>query len=206
MASTPAGELLLIAVAEIEARIAEASKADFGLVTACDPWTVRDVVAHCSGAMLRLIEDRTHNFTPEDNQGDVDERRPWPFADVVAELSATAPQTARRIDDGAGRVDGLGLGVWVHAGDVRQALNHPDPYAGPGIDLALGLLADRSRRLEFSLSATIDGRDITLGAGDNRGTLTTDPETFVRLTGGRDPDPARFRLEGATPTELVLFN
>jgi hypothetical protein len=35
--------------------------------------------------------------------------------------------------------------------------------------------------------------------------LPTDAETFVRLCGGRRPDPARYELAGADPGQLVLF-
>jgi hypothetical protein len=59
----------------------------------CTGWTVRDVLAHCGCAQTRAAEGRLHRFTPELNEIDVDERRPWPLAQVLAELEqgATAP-------------------------------------------------------------------------------------------------------------------
>lgn len=205
MSTTPAAKVLLTAVAEIARVVGDSTDAAIDAGTVCDPWTVRDVVAHCSGSLLRLIEDRSHQFTPEDNQVDVDERRAWAFDEVVDELVTTAAPAAERIA-ADGRLDGLGLGVWVHAGDVRDAVGIAEPYAGPGVDLAIGLLEERSRRLDFSLAARIGDRELTYGAGRTRGTLVTDPETFVRLAGGRHPDPDRFELAGAEPSELVLFS
>ncbi|MGI9647108.1 MAG: maleylpyruvate isomerase family mycothiol-dependent enzyme [Acidimicrobiia bacterium] len=205
MTLRPAARILLVAVEEIGRVLSEGTATDQNLTTACDPWTVRDVLAHCSGSMLRAIEDRTHRFTPEDNELDVEERRSWEFDRVRDELQATAQPTAARIDAAEGPLDGLGLGVWVHCGDIRDALGIDDAYSGPGLNLGLGLLAERSRRLDFRPSVTVDGRTIEVGAGPDRGTLVTDPETFVRMTGGRDPDPARYRLEGAEPAEFVLF-
>ncbi len=206
MTRTPAAEILIIAVGEIERAVGQASETDLCLVTACDPWTVRDVVAHCSGSMLRLVEDRSHRFTPEDNQGDVDERRPWPFSDVQAELTSTTRPTAGLIDAGGGRLDGLGLGVWVHAGDIREALGEPRPYAGPGLELGLPLLEERSRRADFSVAVRFDDRELMFGSGELKGTLLTNPGTFVRLTGGRSPQPGAYELSGAHPDELLLFN
>ncbi len=133
----PAAEILPIAVEEIGRVLSGASEADRLRSTACDPWTVRDVLAHCSGSMLRAVEDRTHRFTPEDNEIDVEERRSWPFDQVRDELQMTAQPTAARIDAAGGPLDGLGLGVWVHSGDIREAVGIADPYAAPGFELGL---------------------------------------------------------------------
>lgn len=185
--------------------LSEGRASDQDRITACDPWTVRDVLAHCSGSMLRTIEGRTHRFTPEDNEVDVQDRRSWPFNRVRDELQSTAALTAARIDEAGGPLDGLGLGVWVHCGDIRDAMGIDDPYSGPGIDLGLKLLAERSRRLVFRPTVTVAGRNLEFGNGEPKGTLSADPETLVRLTGGRSPDPSRFRLEAVEPAELVLF-
>jgi uncharacterized protein (TIGR03083 family) len=201
----PAAEILSIAVEEIDRLLTRALEADQDRITACAPWTVRDVLAHCSGSMLRAIEDRGHRFTPEDNEIDVEERRSWPFDRVRDELQMTAEPTAARIDAGGGRLDGLGLGVWVHSGDIREALGLADPYAAPGVELSIELLLERSRRKEFSLDVRLGDRAAAFGAGPPTGSLVTDLETFVRLTGGRSPDPGRFVLDGASPADLVLF-
>ncbi|MDH3539618.1 MAG: maleylpyruvate isomerase family mycothiol-dependent enzyme [Acidimicrobiia bacterium] len=205
MARRPAAQILLIAVEEIGRLLSEAAESLRDGTTACDPWTVRDVLAHCSGSMLRVVENRGHRFTPEDNEIDVVERRSWPFDQVRDELQMTAQPTAARIDAVGGALDGLGLGVWVHSGDIREALGLADPYAAPGFELGIGLLEERSRRKEFSLDVHLGERAITFGSGPVAGDLVTDIETFVRLAGGRSPDPARFRLTGAEPPDLVLF-
>ncbi|MBT8202482.1 MAG: maleylpyruvate isomerase family mycothiol-dependent enzyme [Acidimicrobiia bacterium] len=200
---TPAADLLLIAVAEITLRLDEAGPDAADRVTPCDPWTVRDVLAHCSGSMLRVVEGRLHQFTPEDNEIDVAERRAWPLPRVRDELRDTAEPTARHVDAAHGRLDGLALGVWVHAGDIRQALGIEPAYRSPGADLALGLLEDRSRRLDVGVAATIDGTQLTLGSRDPDGRLSCNTDTFVRLVAGRDPGPVE--LIGYDPADLLLF-
>lgn len=205
MTLRPAAEIHLIAVEEIGRVLSESSGRDRDRITACDPWTVRDVLAHCSGSMLRAVEDRGHRFTPEDNEIDVEERRSWPFDRVRDELQTTAQPTAARIDAAGGPLDGLGLGVWVHSGDIREALGIADAYAAPGLELGLRLLEDRSRRKDFSLDVQLGGDSLTFGSGPRTGSLTADVETFVRLTGGRSPDPDRYQLVGAGPGDLVLF-
>lgn len=205
MTRRPAAEVLLVAVEEIGRLLSEASDQDRDLITACDPWSVRDVLAHCSGSMLRVIEQRTHGFSPEENEVDVVERRSWEFDRVRDELRVTADPCAARIEAAGGPLDGLGLGVWVHAGDIRDALGVHDAYAGPGVDLAFGLLEERSRSLSHAVSAGIGPVELSLGTGKESGRLVCDPDTFVRIVAGRSPDPTRYSLTGVEPGALVLF-
>ena len=61
---------------------------DFGRTTACPGWSVRDVLAHCAAALTRVTTDSLHDFTPEDNEIDVAERRGWPLPTLLAELAS----------------------------------------------------------------------------------------------------------------------
>ena len=202
-----AAEILLVATAEFE-RVLDLGPDGLDLPTPCEAWSLRDVVAHCSGSLLRAVEDRLHHFTPEDNEGDVEERRVWPFADVRAELVKTAGPAASIIDSASGELDGIGLGVWVHSGDVRDAVGTTDAYAAPGLDLGLQLLLERSTRTPYSLTVDLGNQHLRFGGGVDPpiGTLTTDADTFVRLTAGRKPDPSRFELSGVARDQLVLFS
>lgn len=202
----PAAALLLMERDAIRPILATASPEEFDLPTVCDGWSVRDVLAHCAAALTQTAASALHTFSPADNQRDVDERRPWLVADVLDELYAGYEAAAGVIDAANGRLDGIGLGEWVHGGDVREPLGAPDAYVSPGVDLALELLLDRSRTNgAVGLDVVIDGRRFTFGDGPADGHLTTDLETFVRLAGGRRPSPDRYVLEGAQPTDLVLF-
>jgi len=48
-------------------------EAAFDLPTVCTQWSVRDVIAHCASALIRVATGSEHGFTPADNQADVDE-------------------------------------------------------------------------------------------------------------------------------------
>jgi uncharacterized protein (TIGR03083 family) len=181
----------------------------FDRPTVCVGWSVRDVLAHCGSALTRVAEGRVHRFTPEDNQGDVDERKPWPLDAVLAELERGYAAAAAAMTAAAGRLDGVALGEWIHGGDVREALGEPGAYESEGLDEALVLLAERSRRL--ALPATLvrlPDRELSLGAeaGDGHvATLVTDAATLIRLCSGRHPDPARLALDGADAGRYLLF-
>jgi hypothetical protein len=149
----------------------------------------------------------SHGYTPAENERDVVERRSWSLQDVLDELYRGYESAAGAIDAVGGPLDGVGLGEWVHGGDVREPLGAPDPYASPGAELAVGLLIERSiaRKLP-RLEIEIDGSPRLFGDGDLAGSLVTDIETFVRLTTGRNPDEGRYRLTGVAEDALVMFS
>ena len=117
---------------------------------------------------------------------------------------------AAAIDAAGGRLDGVAIGEWMHGGDVREALGAPDPYASAGIELALDLLVERSRQPGTpAVSVHLGDRELEFGEsadGAPAARLVSDVETFVRLCGGRRPDPSRFELRGTRPDDLVLFS
>jgi uncharacterized protein (TIGR03083 family) len=180
----------------------------FDRATVCTEWSVRDVLAHCSAALNHVAGGEVHGFSPEENQVDVDERRPWPIERLIDELVKGYAAAAPVIDSAGGRLDGVALGEWVHGGDVREPLGEPDPYASAGIELAIELLVARSRRLPL-VAVHLPDDVVTLGSVDLPGgpaRLETDVETLVRLLSGRRPDPSRYVLRGEIePDQLVLF-
>jgi uncharacterized protein (TIGR03083 family) len=111
-------------------------EAAFDLPTVCTQWSVRDVIAHCASALVRVVTGTEHSFSPADNQVDVDERKGWPLSELLAELerayalAAAAPSVAR-----------VAFGEWVHGGDIREALGEPDAYASAGVEDALVILS-----------------------------------------------------------------
>ncbi|MEU2333470.1 maleylpyruvate isomerase family mycothiol-dependent enzyme [Streptomyces sp. NPDC006654] len=189
--------------------------ADFALPTAaCPGWTVRDVLAHCSSALMRVVDGRFEEgvFSPASNDRDIAERADWSHARVLDELERGMTEAGEVI---AGRSDGVldrvALGEWVHAGDVRDTLGEPGAYAGAGLPDALSLLAQVTRqRGHLRLQADLDDVDEPLQLGEPNGTRTParfigDAATLVRLYAGRSADGASYELTGAEAKELNLY-
>ncbi|MFE2068480.1 maleylpyruvate isomerase family mycothiol-dependent enzyme [Streptomyces sp. NPDC059467] len=189
--------------------------ADFALPTAaCPGWSVRDVLAHCSAALIRVVESRFEPgvFSPESNDRDIAERAAWTNARVVDELERGMTEAGEVI---AGRADGLldpiALGEWVHAGDVRDTLGEPGAYTGAGLPHALALLARvTGERGHLRLQADLDDVDEPLQLGAPSGTRTParfigDAATLVRLYTGRSADGVPYELTGAEVGELNLY-
>ncbi len=202
----PAARILLAEADALPAVLEGRAGSDYARPTVCTGWSVRDVLAHCGAALTAAASGTTHTFTPEDNERDVETRRTWPIDDVLAELYEGYAAAAAAIDEAGGVLDGIGLGEWIHGGDVRDALDAPDPYTSAGVDLAVPLLVERSaarqaRRIDVRIGSEIYG----FGVGDAAGSVHTDVETFVRLCSGRRPDPSRYRLDGIDAADLVLF-
>jgi uncharacterized protein (TIGR03083 family) len=188
--------------------------ADFALpVAACPGWSVRDVLAHCSSVLTRVVENRFEEgvFSPEANDRDIAERAAWSHARVVDELERGMTEAGPVIAKAGGALDGTALGEWVHAGDVREALGEPGAYAGAGLPDALALLARVTRqRGHVPLQADLDDVDEPLRLGGVPGERTParfigDAATLVRLYTGRPTAGAVYELAGAREGELNIF-
>ncbi|MGW2786376.1 maleylpyruvate isomerase family mycothiol-dependent enzyme [Streptomyces populi] len=188
---------------------------DFSRPTAgCPAWTVRDVLAHCSSALMRVVERRYEPgvFSPEANDRDIAERADWPTERVIDELERGMTEAGPVIARTRGAVDAVALGEWIHAGDVREAFGEPGAYAGPGLPHALRLLARISRERDLvPLHADLDDLDDPLRLGGVPGDRPParyigGAATLVRLCSGRPvPGTTVYELVGAREEELNLF-
>jgi uncharacterized protein (TIGR03083 family) len=202
-----AGRLLLLESEALPVVLRRARPEQFDLPSMCPGWSVRDVLAHCGAALDGFAQGKVGPFTPEANQLQVDERASWPLDRVLDELFGSFESAAKLIDELGGPADGLGLGAWIHGGDVREPLGEPDAYRSAGIDLAMPLISARSvEREQPAVEVVVDGESVPFGFGDPVATLDTDVATFVRLVAGRAPDPDRYRLVGdLVADDLRLF-
>ncbi|SFY47407.1 maleylpyruvate isomerase family mycothiol-dependent enzyme [Streptomyces sp. F-1] len=186
----------------------------FELRTACPGWTVRQVLAHCGAALIRIVEGRLEEgaFLPEANAADVAERADWPLERVLDELEQGLTEAgeviARRCDD---RLDAVALGEWVHAGDVREAFGERGAYAGESAEHALPLLTATSRqRGTPGLHAHLPGADAPLPLGNPcaerpLAQFRGDLPTLIRIYTGRPLVGTRYHLSGATEKELCIY-
>jgi uncharacterized protein (TIGR03083 family) len=187
-----------------------AAEPAFDRPTACPGWSVRDVLAHCSAALTAVVTGRLHAFTPELNEIDVAQRRAWPLPRLLSELAGGYLTAGPVIAEAGGRLDPIGLGEWVHGGDVRAALGEPLAYESDGFDDACVLLAELTRRRNVPpVEVSLPGRTLRLGAagpGRPAATLRTSPGTMMKIFAGRPAERADYELAGATTEELRVFS
>ncbi|MGW6902877.1 maleylpyruvate isomerase family mycothiol-dependent enzyme [Streptomyces sp. NPDC054940] len=208
------GRLLVVERDALVPLLSARSDADFALPTvACPGWSVRDVLAHCSAALMRVVESRFEEgvFSPESNDRDIAERADWTNAQVVDELEHGMTEAGPVIAGAGGTLDGIALGEWVHAGDVREVLGEPGAYAGAGLPDALRLLVRLTReRRHTPLHADLDDVDEPLRLGEPAAPRPParyigDAATLVRLYAGRSAEGASYELAGAEARELNIF-
>ncbi|WP_215456341.1 maleylpyruvate isomerase family mycothiol-dependent enzyme [Streptomyces sp. ATCC 21386] len=189
-------------------------EADFGAATCCPGWSVRDMLAHCSAVLSRVVEGRLEKgvFSPESNDRDIAERAEWPVARIVDELERGMTDAGPVIADAGGVLDGVAFGEWVHAGDVREAWSLPGAYEGPQLGMAVELLAHLTRAHgSRPLHADLDDADAPLLLGAPSGDAPParyigDAPTLVRLYSGRRPPAGTsYELAGAAEAELILY-
>ncbi|MEV5511743.1 maleylpyruvate isomerase family mycothiol-dependent enzyme [Streptomyces flaveolus] len=209
------GRLLTVERDELVPLLRSRADGDFALpVVACPGWTVRDVLAHCSAALMRVVESRFEKgvFSPASNDRDIAERADWPNARIVDELERGMTEAGPVIGRAGGVLDRVALGEWVHAGDVRVAFGEPGAYAGRGLPDALTLLTTVTRDLgHVPLHADLDDVDEPLKLGEVSGErppgrFIGDAPTLVRLYAGRPVDAgAGYELAGVEAAELNIF-
>ncbi|MFG3550252.1 maleylpyruvate isomerase family mycothiol-dependent enzyme [Streptomyces sp. NPDC047725] len=209
------GRLLVVERDEWVPLLRALDERDFALpVSACPGWSVRDVLAHCSSALVRVVEDRLEEgvFSPEANERDIAERADWSNARIVDELERGMTEAGPAIARAGGVLDQIALGEWVHAGDVRVALQAPGAYGGRGLPEALTLLTAVTRaRGHVPLHADLDDVDEPLKLGEASGErppgrFIGDAATLVRLYAGREVDGgAGYELAGVEAAELNIF-
>lgn len=188
---------------------------DFARLTAgCPAWTVRDLLAHCSAVLTRVVERRFEPgvFEAEVNDRDIAERADWTTARVIDELEHGMTEAGPAIARTRGMLDAVALGEWIHAGDVREAFGEPGAYEGEGLPHALALLVRFSRVSDgVPLHADLDQLDDPLLLGGVPGDRPParyigDAATLVRLFSGRPvPKTTAYELVGAREEELNLF-
>ncbi|QNP71975.1 maleylpyruvate isomerase family mycothiol-dependent enzyme [Streptomyces roseirectus] len=188
--------------------------ADFAIpTTGCPGWSVRDVLAHCSAALIRVVETRFERgvFSPESNDRDIADRADWPTARIVDELERGMTEAGPVIAAWDGRLDLIALGEWIHAGDVREVWHEPGAYAGAGLPAALSLLTwHTQQRAHTHLHADLDDTEapVTLGLPDGAhppARYLGPAATLVRLYSGRPVDETSYELVGVGERELNLF-
>ncbi|WP_200304008.1 maleylpyruvate isomerase family mycothiol-dependent enzyme [Streptomyces adelaidensis] len=207
------GRLLAAERDELVPLLRERPEADFGIRTCCPGWTVRHVLAHCGAALSRAVEGRFEEgvFSPESNDRDIAERDAWSLGKVIDELERGMTEAGPVIAEAGGSLDGLALGEWVHAGDVREAWGESDAYGGARLGLALELLAHLTRtRRHVAVHADLDDTDEPLLLGAPTGERPParylgDATTLVRLYAARPLAGTKYELAGATETELSLY-
>jgi uncharacterized protein (TIGR03083 family) len=174
--------------------------------TRCTDWEVRDVASHVAGLAADAVAGVPGSRTPDEHAASLRDHSP---SDLAAQLRASLDifrSFVGALDDAAWNgpsgvpdmtlargVLGLWFDTYVHADDVRAALDFPE-------DRGSGLAASVIALAHFLTSSgwgpatlALEGMDeVDIGAGGPK--VTGDPYQFVLVGSGR-ADPATLGLD-----------
>ena len=161
-------------------------------VVACPGWSAKDTIGHVAGIAVDLVAGHGQVAQPDSTARQVEERRDRSITDVVSEWAeAVQPLTELLRAAGSG-LTAVGIDVWSHEQDVRNALGRPGGREAPGRDLTLKAAVSADQRITSAGLAPMHlitgDKTWFLGAGARDGAevvLDLDPYEAARMLMGR---------------------
>jgi len=121
--------------AELGAELTEAELAT--PVEACPGWSAKDTIGHVTGVAVDLVSGAGQVAAPDSTERQVQERRYQPMGAVLDEWAgAVGPLTDLLRAAGSG-LTAVGIDLWSHEQDVRNAVGKPGGRDAPGLWLTL---------------------------------------------------------------------
>ncbi len=117
---------------------AELTEAEMAMpVDACPGWSAKDAIGHVTGIAVDLVSGAGQVATPDSTERQVHERRGQPIEAVLEEWAgAIGPLTELLRAAGSG-LTAVGIDLWSHEQDVRNAVGKPGGRDAPGLWLTL---------------------------------------------------------------------
>jgi uncharacterized protein (TIGR03083 family) len=176
-------------------------------------WRTRDVLAHMTGTTADILGGRLDGVGSDPwTQVQVDERRDWALADLLAEWDTNGPQVEPLIPSFGIMAGQFLVDCATHEHDVRGALDAPGARESDAVDIAfqwLGARVGEQRDAAGAGALTVDAEDgsHTFGTGPATGTCRTTKFEFIRASTGRRSlgQMSEWSWDGDARTELVIM-
>jgi uncharacterized protein (TIGR03083 family) len=175
-------------------------------------WRTRDVLAHMTGTTADILNGRLDGVASDPwTQAQVDERRDWELADLLAEWETNGPQIEPLIPSFGIMAGQFIVDSATHEHDLRGALDAPGGRESDAVDIAfewLGLRAGEIRAAAGAGGLTVATEDgpHTFGDAPTASCTTTKFEFMRAATGRRSLDQmAAWGWDGDARTELVVM-
>lgn len=154
-------------------------------------WRTRDVLAHMTGSTADILNGRLEGVGSNPwTQVQVDERRDWALADLLAEWETNAPQIEPMIPSFGIMAGQFIVDSATHEQDLRGALDAPGGRDSDAIEIAFGWLGDRVGEIRGAADAgairvTTEYGPRAFGTGEPTARCSTTQFEFMRASTGR---------------------
>lgn len=154
-------------------------------------WRARDVLAHMTGSTADILAGRLDGVATDAwTQAQVDERRDWTLADLLAEWETNAPQIEPMIP-----AFGIMAGQFIvdsatHEQDLRGALDAPGGRESDAVEIAFHWLGARLGEMRDAagagaLTVHTEAGSHTFGAAPATAACTATRFEYLRAATGR---------------------
>ncbi|NNC93819.1 MAG: hypothetical protein HKN80_15150 [Acidimicrobiia bacterium] len=172
---------------------AELSEVELAMpVVACPGWSAKDTIGHVTGVAAGLVAGAGRVAAPDSTERQVQERRDRPLPAVLDEWAGVVEPLADLLRAAGSGLTAVGIDLWSHEQDVRNAIGKPGGRDAPGLWLTLksAVAADQKvKAAGLPPALLITGEKIWfLGEGARDGAdvvLDVDPYEAARMLMGR---------------------
>lgn len=161
-------------------------------VVACPGWSAKDTIGHVAGIAVDLVEGHGQVAQSDSTARQVEERRDRSIGDVLSEWAEAVEPLVELLRAVGPGLTAVGIDVWSHEQDVRNAIGRLGGRDAAGRDLTLKAAVSADQRITAAglppMHLITGEKTWFLGAGAREGAdvvLNLNPYEAARMLMGR---------------------
>ncbi len=161
-------------------------------VVACPGWSAKDTIGHVAGIAVDLVAGEGQVAAPDSTARQVTDRRSRTIQQVLEEWAGSVTPLADLLRAAGSGLTAVGIDVWSHEQDVRNAVGRPGGRDAPGMWLTLKAAVSADQKVRAAglapMRLTTGEKIWFIGEGARDGVdvvLDLDPYEAARMLMGR---------------------
>ena len=161
-------------------------------VVACPGWSAKDTIGHVTGVAVGLVAGAGEVAAPDSTERQVQERRDRPLQAILEEWAGAVGALTGVLQAAGSGLTAVGIDLWSHEQDVRNAVGKPGGRDAPGLWLTLKAAVSADQKVRTAglppMLLITGEKTWYLGDGAREGAdviLDLDPYEAARMLMGR---------------------